>query len=152
MVYIVALIVITLDQWIKWLVNTHLTVGTGYTIWEGILQILYVRNTGAAFSLLLNDQIFLILVAAVVAMVIVIVDRKFAKGQRGLQVTLGLLLGGALGNLIDRVWHGYVIDYIYLTFIRFPVFNLADSSIVIALFILVLRSWRKKQNVSSPGE
>ncbi len=152
LVYLIGLLVVILDQWIKWIVATHITVDTGFPLLHGVVEILYVRNTGAAFSLFVNERVVLIAVAVVVIVGVVFVDRKMARGKLSLQIPLGLLLGGAVGNLIDRVWHGYVIDYLFIQAIHFPVFNLADSAIVVAVVILVIRSWKSHGKEVSEGE
>jgi len=149
LVYLVAFIVTALDQAIKWLVTTHMALNTAVPIWPGVLELLYVQNRGAAFSILLNQRLLLTVVALLVIGAIIYADRRYARGKRGLQVALGMLLGGAFGNLIDRIRLGYVIDYVYLKFIQFPVFNLADSSIVLAVFYLVYRAWRARDAVSA---
>ncbi len=142
LVYLIGLVVFVLDQVIKWIVASHVAVDTGFPILHGVLEILYVRNTGAAFSLLTNQRIILVVIAVIVVMIVIFVDRKFAIGKLSLQIPLGMLLGGAVGNLFDRVVHGYVIDYVYVQAIHFPVFNLADSAIVVAMILLVIRSWK----------
>ncbi len=142
MVYIVAAVVAALDQWVKWLVVTHLAPGQAIPVWRGVIELLYVQNPGAAWSLFPNQRVLLIAVALVVAGVIVYVDRRHARGKYGLQVALGTLLGGAAGNLIDRLFRGYVVDYIYIQIIRYPVFNLADSAVVLSVLYLIIRAWR----------
>lgn len=144
MVYLAAFIVAGLDQAIKWLVTTHMALNSAVPIWPGVLELLYVQNRGAAFSILLNQRVLLIVVALIVIGVIIYADRRYARGKWGLQVALGMLLGGALGNLIDRIRLGYVVDYVYIRIIHYPVFNLADSSIVLSVIYLVYRAWRAR--------
>lgn len=144
MVYLIAIVVAALDQWIKWVVSTRMPLNSVIPIWPHVLDLYYVQNQGAAFSILLNQRWLLMLVAILVIAVIVYVDRRYVGRDRGLKVALGLLLGGAVGNLIDRIWHGYVIDYIYVQIIHYPVFNLADSCIVLSVLYLIVRAWRKR--------
>lgn len=144
MVYIIAFIVAALDQGIKWMISTHMQVNTAIPIWSHVLELYYVQNQGAAFSILLNQRFLLVLVALVVIAAIIYVDRRYARGQLGLKVALGFLLGGAIGNLIDRIFRGYVIDYIYVRIIHYPVFNLADSCIVVSIVYLIYRAWRRR--------
>jgi len=141
LVYFIAIGVAVLDQWIKWIISTHMAVNSAITIWPHVLDLFYVQNQGAAFSILLNQRPLLTIVALMVIVVIVFVDNRYARGQRELKIALGMLLGGAVGNLIDRLWHGYVIDYVYVRIIHYPVFNLADSSIVLAVLYLIFRAW-----------
>ena len=147
MVYVVAFIVAGLDQAIKWLVTTHMALNSAVPVWPGVVELLYVQNRGAAFSILLNQRVLLTVVAFFVIGVIIYADRRYARGKRGLQVALGMLLGGAIGNLIDRIRLGYVVDYVYIKIIHYPVFNLADSSIVLSVVYLVYRAWRARDTV-----
>ncbi|WP_245926330.1 signal peptidase II [Sulfoacidibacillus thermotolerans] len=140
----VAGIVAAIDQLIKWIISTHMAVNSAIPIWPGVLELLYVQNRGAAFSILLNQTVLLIVVAVVVIGVIVYINRRYAKRHLRLQIALGLLLGGAVGNLIDRIRLGYVIDYVYIEAIHYPVFNFADSCIVVSVVYLVLRAWRAR--------
>ncbi len=144
MVYVIALIVAALDQLIKWEVATHFAVNSGKVLLPGVLELLYVQNRGAAFSILLNQRVFLTVVALIVIAVIMYVNRRFARHKRSLQLALGFLLGGAIGNLWDRIVHGFVIDYVYIEAIHYPVFNLADSSIVLSVLYLIFRAWRMR--------
>ena len=144
LVYVIAIGIAALDQWIKWIVATNMSVNTAIPIWPHVLELYYAQNQGAAFSILLNQRFFLIFIAIAVVAVIIYVDRRYARGTRSLKIALGMLLGGALGNLIDRLWHGYVIDYVYVEIIHYPVFNLADSSIVLSVLYLILRAWRTR--------
>lgn len=146
MVYAIAVVIAAADQWIKWLVSTHMALNVPLHIWPGVLELLYVQNQGAAFSILLNQRAFLTVVALVVIGVIVWIDRRYARGKLYLQIALGLLLGGAVGNLLDRIVRGYVVDYVYVSIIHFPVFNLADSAIVVSVLFLILRAWRSRES------
>ncbi len=153
MVYVVAVFVAAIDQTIKWIISTHMAVNSSIPIWPNVLELLYVQNSGAAFSILLNQTALLIVVALVVIGVIIYVDRRYAHHQLRLQIALGLLLGGALGNLIDRIRLGYVIDYVYIEAIHYPVFNFADSCIVVSVIYLVFRAWRARdQEVPNPTD
>lgn len=141
MVYLIAASVALLDQWIKWIVSHQMALNSVVPIWPHVLELYYVQNQGAAFSILLNQRALLTVVALLVIGVIIYVDRRYARGKRSLKIALGMLLGGAVGNLIDRIWHGYVIDYMYVKIIHYPVFNLADSSIVLSVLFLIFRAW-----------
>jgi signal peptidase II len=137
MLYVIGASVALLDQAIKWFITTHLHVGQSVTVIPGYLKILYVRNTGAAFSILPHQTALLIVIAVVVITAVAIMGRRLAHGRRSVQVALGLLLGGALGNLIDRVVRGYVVDYVDISKIDFPVFNLADAAVCVGVVWLV---------------
>lgn len=141
LVYGIAALLAALDQWIKWQVVSHLAQGQTVGIWPGVVELFYARNPGAAWSMLIHQRVFLIVVAIMVCAAIVYVDRRFGRNKPWLKVALGLLMGGAVGNLTDRIARGYVVDYVYLPFIHFPVFNLADSAVVAGVAMLVARAW-----------
>jgi signal peptidase II len=135
----IALGVAVLDQITKSLAIRDLIENAPVPVVDGWLQLRLIRNAGAAFSLATGATWILTLIAVSVSVVIVRVARRL--GSRGWAVALGLLLGGAVGNLVDRLFRtpgfarGHVVDFIeYLRFpfIDFPVFNVADSCIVIA--------------------
>ena len=140
----VAVAVIVIDLLTKLAVVANLTMYDTHDVVDGLLKITYTRNAGAAFSFGEGMTAVFGLVAIAVAVAIV----RTARSLRSLTwaITLGLLLGGALGNLGDRVFRspgflrGHVVDWIELP--HWPVFNLADSAIVCGGFIAVLLSWR----------
>lgn len=98
---------------------------------ENIFHLTYVRNYGAAFGFLVNQRFFFISITLIIIFVLLFIYKQMLKEGIMLQIAWGLGLGGAVGNLIDRVRLGYVIDF--LDFRVWPVFNLADSAIVVAV-------------------
>ena len=114
-----------------------------------ILDIVYLENTGAAFSILAQaggwQRWFFILLALVVSVVLMVWLRRIRAEQVLLAVGLSLILGGALGNVIDRVMHGYVVDFIYFHWGEhyFPAFNIADTAISIGAGCLLLDAFRE---------
>ena len=115
--------------------------GESYVIIKGFLQLEYVENFGAAFGILQNRKIFFIIITlAVIIAVIFYLKRNYYYINRHMKVALTMLLAGAVGNFIDRVRLGYVIDFIHVNFGKFydfPVFNIADSFIVISTILIV---------------
>jgi len=142
MLYIVAIVVYGIDQFFKWVVRTNMSVGHSFPVWPGVLYIDYVRNAGGAFSILEGAQWLFIAVAAVVVFVVIRIDRRYKPGV-WTRIGLALVLGGALGNLTDRVLFGTVVDYVYFRIINFPVFNAADVAITIGVPLLLIRSMMK---------
>lgn len=147
MVVVLAVIcasVYALDQATKALALARLTVGEPVEVVDGILRLRLVFNPGAAFSLATGMTWLLTLVAVVV--VVVVVRTAARLGSRGWAVGLGLLLGGALGNLTDRLVRppgfarGHVIDFLEVP--NWPVFNVADSSISVAAALIVVLGFR----------
>jgi signal peptidase II len=127
-VYLLAAVIYAADQGIKWLVRTHLDLGQVIPVAPPWVVLTYIRNPGAAWGVLPGARWLLVLVALAVAGVVVYAERKRHPGALT-QLGLGLVLGGALGNLTDRIAAGTVVDYVYFAFIHFPVFNLADVAI-----------------------
>ncbi|MFH1559843.1 MAG: signal peptidase II [Chloroflexota bacterium] len=131
------------DQVTKWLVG--LTMSPGQSVPDsGLFRFTYVTNTGSAFGLFPNQTTFLILASFVGIGVLLVFYRTHPINSTILHMSLGLQLGGAIGNLVDRVRLGYVVDFIDVG--AWPVFNLADSAIVVGLVGLmwVLASTRDK--------
>lgn len=122
--------VLVLDQWTKQLAVTHLLESgvRSVPVLGEYIRFTYVENRGAAFGLLQEQTTFFILVGVTVIGVILYSFRQVERPSVVLTLSLGLQLGGAIGNLIDRIRYGYVVDFMDLTF--WPVFNVADSAIV----------------------
>lgn len=145
-IYILGLVVILLDQASKLAVDFWMNHGQTIPIIQGIFHITYVQNRGAAFGILAGQRLFFILVTFAVVVLLLVYARQI-KDNPLLQTAFGLQIGGAIGNLIDRMWHMYVIDF--LDFRIWPVFNIADIAIVtgVALFALdVLLEWKQTRH------
>ena len=135
-------LVIFLDQWTKTWVRANLTYGERWMPWSSLepyVRILHWRNSGAAFGLFQEGGGIFTILAIVVALLIVYYFPRIERGDWALRLAMGLQLGGAIGNLIDRLQHGYVTDFISVG--NFPVFNIADSSITLGVVILLLDLW-----------
>lgn len=137
---ILTLILIALDQWTKRLAYDSLRVNGPFVIWDGVFELFYSENRGAAFGILQGKHWFFLLVAGAVVTVIVLFLYKLPGGRRYLPLfySLILLVAGAVGNMIDRFVQGYVIDFFYFSLIDFPIFNVADCYVVISAVLLVL--------------
>ena len=135
-----------LDQLTKILVDTHLTYADRIPVVEGFFYLTHVRNPGAAFGLFADGDpvhrlTFFISVSIVAILIILSFFRQIAPGDRLSALALGLILGGAGGNLIDRVFRGEVVDFLHFRLwggYSWPDFNLADSFIVVGVGMLVL--------------
>jgi signal peptidase II len=149
--------IIALDQWTKELVRRNLQVGEVWSPWEALTpyaRIVHWKNSGAAFGILQGFGGIFMVLAIVVAIMIFVYFPQVPRRDWSLRVALGLQLGGAVGNLIDRLTQGYVTDFISVG--TFPVFNIADSSISIGVAILALgiwvRDWRERHRLSEQNE
>lgn len=142
MIYaILALVLLVADQVVKYLVRTGIDLGQSVPFIPHVLDLTFVRNTGAAFSILQEHTWVLILISALVVLLVAgFVGRGFFRGWLGLTAAMLVMCGG-VGNLIDRVLLGYVTDMFQTTFMNFAVFNLADCYItvgVVLLFVYIL--------------
>ena len=136
-----AVAVFIADHITKLLVTHNIALDTQVPA-SGPITIHHVRNSGAAFSLFPQAQWLFLLVAAIVSLYIVLAGHRFGSG-RGTQIILGLVLGGAVANAVDRAVQGYVVDFVDLH--HWPVFNIADSCIVIGILLAVLTFGRAPQ-------
>jgi signal peptidase II len=148
---LVSLGVLVLDQWTKWLVEAHLPHHTAQPIIPGFFNLTHVRNTGVAFGLFASDvgvgNNWLLTLLGIGALTAVGVYFWFApSGERSLLVALALVVGGAIGNLIDRVSSGAVTDFIdvYVGAHHWPSFNVADSAISIGIVLMAIDSFRPR--------
>lgn len=144
---ILATAVLLLDWLSKEWAKTNLPFGVSQVVLPGILHLHYTQNTGAAFSILTGQRWLLSFLAATAALLLYLFRHRITEGKRILRLALGLILGGTLGNLIDRLCYGYVIDFLEFGFIRFPVFNLADTALTLGvslMFLQLLLEWRKE--------
>ncbi len=138
----VAGVIVALDQWTKYLVRSRLAVGEIWAPIPGLapyLRIVHWNNTGAAFGLFPSGGLAFTLVAIVVSLAIIYYFPRVPGGQPILRFALALQLGGAIGNLIDRVLLGTVTDFVSVG--TFPVFNVADSCISIGVALLLAAMW-----------
>lgn len=145
--------VLICDQLTKAWVVSGLPEGSWWSPLPGqawrVLRFTHTTNSGAAFGIFPNQGSFFMLVAVVVVIAILIYYRNLPTGNWLMRLSLGLQLGGAIGNLIDRVRYGYVIDFIDIGF--WPIFNLADASIVIGVALLAYSLWRAERQPQSGG-
>ncbi len=135
MIFVAVLIIFFLDQLTKIYIVKNLLLNQSVPLIKGVLYFTLVHNKGAAFGILKN-QVPLFIFTAAIAVILIYLNLKKnkAKGLSLYNLSLSLILAGALGNLADRLMHGYVIDFIDLRI--WPVFNLADSAITIGAILL----------------
>ena len=129
---------IGLDQLTKWLAVTYLKGGGSFPLWEGVLHFTYVENTGAAFGSF-KDQRWVFMIVSSIAIVALVGYYFYFKPKDWLTTTaLAFITGGGIGNMIDRVLMGYVVDFIDFTLIDFAVFNVADSFVCVGVGLMFL--------------
>ena len=149
-----AALVVILDQITKQIIWHH---GQNYDIIDGFLYITLVKNTGAAFGLFPGGRLFFIVASIIAAVFIVYAATRLPREQRHKRLYLGIILGGAVGNLIDRALWGEVIDFIRIGIAGhyWPVFNVADMGVSVGAVLLLIglvRDGKSDQDAPDPGE
>lgn len=135
---VLAAAVVGADQLVKWLVRGHIALGAHVSLLPGLMDLTYVQNTGAAFSMFSAHTWLLTVLSAVLSVAFaVVLVRRMLPHWTGM-LAMALLLGGAVGNLIDRAVLGFVTDMFATTFIQFAVFNVADIGVVLGGILLCI--------------
>ena len=129
-------VLLFLDQVSKIIVSGYFQLGHSKTLIPGLLSVVKVHNRGTIWGLAQGGNMIFAFFAIIVVILIIVFVPKIIKDKIS-SVAIGMILGGAIGNLIDRLARGFVVDFIHLDFMNFPVFNIADSGIVIAALVLV---------------
>ncbi len=151
--------VIVGDQWAKLVVLNHFDYGESLLMIRDFFSLTYVRNTGAAFGFMASAnpsfRVPFFLIVPIIAMVVLgFLYRDLPKNAKWRSMALGLVSGGAIGNLIDRVRLGYVVDFLdfhYKSVYYFPAFNVADFAICVGVGILLLSTISKRDEANAPN-
>lgn len=138
-IYITAIIIFIIDQISKVIISSYIGLNSSVRIIKNFFYLTYTNNTGASFGILKNSRVLLI-VLSIIALVILLRYISTFKETKYNILGLGFLMGGIIGNLLDRVLFGYVRDFLnfYIIGYDFPVFNIADIFIVLGVFILII--------------
>lgn len=134
--------IVALDQWTKWIVRNNLALGETWSPFPWLTpyaRFVHWNNTGAAFGLFPDGGTIFMIVAVIVALAIIYYYPQIPSDKVAYRLALGMQLGGALGNLIDRLLFGPVTDFVSIG--RFAVFNVADASISVGTAILIIAMW-----------
>lgn len=145
-------IIVVLDQWTKSLVEANVAFGDFWSPWPWLAhyaRIVHWKNTGAAFGIFQNFGGVFTILAIIVSLAILYYYPQVPREDRILRLAMGLQLGGALGNLVDRITQGYVTDFISVG--SFAVFNIADASISTGVAVLILGIWLKDRQSGKPA-
>lgn len=145
-ILLLAIVVVIVDQLSKFYIETHMHLGMSIPVIENVFHLTYILNPGAAFGMLEHRTSFFIIVALLLVAAVIYFYPRIPPGHRMLRAGIGLQVGGAIGNVIDRIKTGYVVDF--FDFRIWPVFNIADIAIVcgVGLIILsILRSQPKEE-------
>lgn len=148
----VAVVVFVIDRVTKAWVSENIPLGTARPIVGDYVRIVHAQNTGAAFGLLPERTTLLSVLSVVAVLAIVYYYRQIASNSALVSATLGMQLGGAFGNLLDRITQGYVVDFVDVGIgdVRFWAFNVADSSIVVGIILVTLALWYEEHRAATP--
>ncbi len=132
-------LLIVADQLLKYLAVIHLKGQPAVSLIDGVFELLYVENLGAAFSILENQRLFFIIFTTIVMLflLVVLLSGRYRRHML-LNISFILVLAGGIGNLIDRIVRGAVVDYLYFKWIDFPIFNFADCCLVIGAILMLI--------------
>jgi len=137
--FLISALLVGLDQWSKYLTVQNISLGETKEFIPGfLLSLTHLRNTGAAWSLLEGKMIFFYVITVIVSVVIIYLLIKNYKKSIWYSVGLSFVLAGAIGNFIDRVRLGYVVDMLQTDFMNFPIFNVADSTLVVGVICIFI--------------
>ena len=138
--FFVMFLLIALDQYTKYLAVVNLKDRPAIPVIEGVFELNYLENRGAAFGMLQNQKVFFIFIACIILVAIFYVLFKIPKDRKyiWLHILLVLIASGAVGNMIDRVRLEYVVDFLYFVLINFPIFNVADIYVTCSAILLVV--------------
>ncbi|MBU0679050.1 MAG: signal peptidase II [Verrucomicrobia bacterium] len=139
---VIALLITVLDQLTKQIVRLSFALGESRPVIEGCFDLTYLRNTGAAWGILGGQNTSLTVISLVILIVMVIFRRSFLSDTLEHRIALGLMVGGIVGNLLDRMRQGWVTDFLdfYVGNHHWPAFNVADAAICVGVGIYILSS------------
>lgn len=139
MIYLILfLIVIASDQLLKYWTISHLALGQVKILVPHLMSLTYLQNNGAAWNILAGRQIFFLILTPVVMVVLIYLLYRAPHKQYFYATGLTLMIAGALGNFIDRVRLGYVVDMLQLDWFNFPIFNLADTALTVGIILIFI--------------
>ena len=147
--FVALMILLSIDRWSKQMAVLYLKGQEDISLIDGVLELHYLENAGAAFGILQGHMGLFYLLTILICIGILVIYRNMPMERRfhPLRIDLVVLLAGALGNLYDRVMQSYVVDFIYLSIIHFPIFNVADIYVtcsVAVLFVLLLFVYKEE--------
>ena len=140
-IFLTSLIVALIDQISKYLVRINFELNQSIPIINNIFHLTYITNSGAGFGILQQQKFLLIFISIIVIGFIFYYSNRIKEKEKLLQFLVGFVLGGTIGNLIDRVAYSYVIDF--LDFRIWPIFNFADSFVTIGVLGLIIYFWKR---------
>ena len=147
-------LIIVVDQIAKIVVENNIDPSSKVIVIPGLFNLVFVKNTGAAWGILAGKGWLLLVISAIVFVLITVFIRRIAEGWTERYYSMALIAGGIAGNSIDRIWRGSVVDFLdfYCGSYHWPAFNVADSAICVGVFIFIISSWiRPQAGTESPS-
>ncbi|GAA5415036.1 lipoprotein signal peptidase [Paraliobacillus ryukyuensis] len=141
--YAIAFVIIVIDQFTKWWVVANMELRESIPVIENFFYITSHRNTGAAWGILAGRMSFFYIITIIVIIFVAYYIQKFAKDSMLTGISLALILGGAIGNFIDRLFRKEVVDFfdMYIGNYNYPIFNIADSSLVVGVILVLIATF-----------
>ncbi|MGN0341554.1 MAG: signal peptidase II [Roseburia sp.] len=147
-----SIILIFVDQWTKYMAVLHLKDQPSFVLWDGVFELRYLENHGAAFGMLNGQKWFLVAITILFLLALCYFYQRIPSGKKywSLRIIAIFLFAGSVGNLLDRIIHNYVIDFFYFKWIDFPIFNVADIYVTVfcALLILLILFYYKEEDLA----
>lgn len=147
-IFISILLLIALDQAVKWYVVKEISLGGMRSFIPKVVSLTYLKNSGAAFSMLENQQWFFAIITLIAMGAAFVYLYRHIKGSLWLLLGLTLIISGGIGNFIDRVRQGFVVDMFHLDFMNFAIFNVADIYLTIGVGLLLIYLLREESHGS----
>ncbi len=143
--FLISFVLIGLDQWMKYWIVSTISLGETREFIPHLLSLTYIQNSGAAWSILEGKILFFAIITLVTVGVVLYFLIRGRNGNKLLNIGLSLILAGAIGNFIDRIRLGYVVDMFQTEFMNFPIFNIADAALTIGvLFVFIYSLFEEK--------
>lgn len=138
--FIIMAILVAIDQWTKHLAIFYLKEQNAYPIWKDVFELQYLENRGAAFGFMQGKTTLFLIFTILIVLLTCFIFYQLPSGKRywWTHVISVLMVSGAIGNFIDRVYRNYVVDFFYFKLINFPIFNVADIYVVIAVAMMIV--------------
>lgn len=136
----ITIVILILDQITKFIITKTMQIGDSFEVIPNFLSITSHRNNGAAWGILSGKMAFFYIITVIILIILIVFFIKEAKRNLLMQIAISLLFAGALGNFIDRVLNGEVVDFVdtYIFSYNFPIFNVADSSLTIGVVLVII--------------
>ncbi|HMP89092.1 MAG TPA: signal peptidase II [Kiritimatiellia bacterium] len=147
---IVAIVITVSDQWTKHVVRSGFYLGESRPVIDGFFNLTYVRNSGAAWGMLGDYTTFLTVISIIMLILMIVYRRSFLNDTFSHRFALGLMVGGIIGNLMDRVRQGWVTDFFdfYINNWHWPVFNIADAAICVGVGIYIITGFVQQRQIN----